>query len=90
MGSPLHCTMIGMYRFASMMDHDEWLEHEFIFMSEGRSRVLDLLIELNADLTLVFTDPDGKDHSCAELALYAAAGKGVEHPFIPRPPFGRG
>jgi ankyrin repeat protein len=81
-GTPLHCSLVGILSLSDALHYEDWLETPHEFMWEGRTQVLDMLIANGADLTATYRDPYGEEYSCAKLALHASLGRGPRHPLI--------
>jgi ankyrin repeat protein len=82
LGTPLHCSLVGIFSLSDALVDEDWLETPHEFMWEGRTKVLEMLIDNGADLTAIYRDPRGKELSCAKLALHASLGRGARHPLI--------
>jgi ankyrin repeat protein len=82
LGTPLHCSLVGIEGFLDALNYTAWLETLGEYMSKGRTEVLEILIGNGSDLTASYRDPHGEEHSCAKLALHAKLGRGAKHPLI--------
>ncbi|KAH7355336.1 ankyrin repeat-containing domain protein [Rhexocercosporidium sp. MPI-PUGE-AT-0058] len=86
LGTPLHCVLIGAPGLVRSIDIDcpDWLYHQqrTNFNTQGRTKVLEILLQHGSDLLTAFKDTFNVEFSCSVLALYAHMKQGADHPLV--------